>query len=348
MENAEPKNVKVPRKSCTQSVVIDGLGEYVYFMTNNTFDLRRKLKNMGYRIPEAQDWRYNPALHQNVRDKMAELGTQYSLTTSHNVAILNFYVPNDNPFIVYLSDLREWRDDEQKLYDSLNIPDMPPLLYVCATGNVHGVRLFLEHKVDVNVQDENGYTALMIASARNHPEIVWLLLQNGADVSLRANNGGYALVFAMLSGAKDVVNMLKESGAKFLSLPLNSAVDKNNVPFNEKLSYYVLNNIEYKYGKNFAPIYKRGGISRKLFSKIWGSRKPDHHPRKNTVLKLAIGLQLTVAQTKDLLKSAGYFLMPDDAFDAIVAGFISRQVYDIHKIERKLFEETGKTLCSYK
>ena len=345
-ENSREKDSAVQLH--TVCVDINGQ-EYVYFMTNDFSDVIKKLKDMGYRAPVPQDWRWNPALHQNVRDKMAEQGTKYSLTTSHNVAVLNSYSPASSPLIVYLSDLRTWQHNARKLYDSLNIPNMPPLLYACAVGSIEGVRIFIEHKVDVNVQDENGFTALMFASVLNRKEIVQLLLQNGADMSLRSKSGYYALLYAIISEAKDAVKVLEDAGATILPFPLNSAVDKKEVPFNEKLRYYVLNDVEYKYGKKsgFAFIYKRGNISRQTFSKIWSSKDSDFRPKKNTVLQLAIGLRLTIAQTKDLLESAGYFLMPNDTFDSIVTDFISRLDYDIDKIDNKLFEETGRTLSSY-
>ncbi|MDE6245633.1 MAG: ankyrin repeat domain-containing protein [Treponemataceae bacterium] len=332
-------------------VDIDGW-EYVYFMTNNFSDVIKILKIMGYCAPIPQDWRWNPSLHQNVRNKMVESGTKYSLTMSHNVAVLNSYTPNSRPFIVYLSDLRRQKsDDVQALVKSLNMPpkNMPPLLYACAVGNIEGVRIFIEHKVDVNVQDENGFTALMFASALNQKEIVQLLLQNGADMSLRSNSGYYALLYAIFSDAQDAVKVLEDAGATLLSFSFNPTIDKNSVPFNEKLKYYVLNDVEYKYGKKkgFAFIYRRGNISRQTFSKIWSAKDSDFRPKKNTVIQLAIGLRLTIVQTKDLLESAGYFLMPNDTFDSIVTDFISRLDYDIDKIDNKLFEETGRTLSLY-
>ena len=352
MEKATVEGIQkkgCPVRTHTVNVSIDGLGEYVYFMTNNFSDVVKKLKDMGYHAPKPQDWRWNPALHQNVRDKMTELGTKYSLTTSHNIAVLNSYSPNSTPFIVYLSDLRKWQRNARNLFKSLNIPNMPPLLCACAVGNIQGVRTLLEHKVDVNVQDENGFTALMFASARNQKEIVQLLLKNGADMSLRSNNGYYALLYAILSNSKDAADTLKDAGATFLPFSINPAVDKKKIPFNEKLRYYVLNDAGYKYGKkkSFTFIYKRGNISRQTFSKIWSSKDSDFRPKKTTVLQLAIGLQLTFTQTKDLLESAGYFLLPDDTFDSIIADFISRLDYDIDKIDSKLFEETGRTLSSY-
>ncbi|MDE5898341.1 MAG: ankyrin repeat domain-containing protein [Treponemataceae bacterium] len=351
MENADLKNGAVPKESCTQSVDIDGR-EYVYFMADNFADVVKRLEEMGCRAPRPQDWRWNPDLHQNVRDKMAELGMRYSLTMSHDASVLNSYVPNSAPHIVFLSELRKWQQEAQELLNvslNINIPNMPPLLYACAVGSVSAVRLLLEHNVDVNARGENGWTALMFASARNRPEIVRLLLQNGADISLRANNGYNAVLYAILSEAKKAVKVLEGAGAEPVPFPLLPAVDKRKVPFNEKLAYYVLNNIGYMCGKkkNFAWIYKRAGISRQLFSKIWSSKDPAYRPKKHIVLQLAIGLQLTIAQTEDLLESAGYFLLSDDAFDSIVAGFISRLDYDIHKIDGKLFEETGRTLSSY-
>lgn len=281
VENTQEKN----KSSRSQTVCVDIDGrEYIYSMTNDFSDVVKMLENMGYRAPKTYDWRWHPSLHQNVRDKMTELGTKYSLTTSHNVAVLNSYTPNSIPFIVFLSDLCNQSSEMQRLVKCLNMPpkNMPPLLYACAVGNIQGIRILLEHKVDVNVQDENGFTALMFASALNRKEIVQLLLQNGADMSLRANSGYYALLYAMFSNAQDAVKVLEEAGATLLSFSLNPTVDKGKRPFNEKLEYYISNNIECKYGKKkgFSVIYKPINMSRQTFSKIRSSKDSDFRPQK--------------------------------------------------------------------
>lgn len=333
----------------TVRVTIDGLGEYVYFMTDDWTAVLKKLKGMGYRNPRPQDWRWNPALHQNVRDKMAELGAKYSLTTSHGAAVLNSYTPKSAPHSIFLSEL-ENRQDTETLRDILSpiALGIPPLIFACGRGSATAVRLCIELGADVNALIPGcDMTPLMFAAARNEKEIVQVLIQNGADVSLRSKKGYYALLHAVVMGAKDCVRILEQAGAKLEKISPTPDIDESKAPFTEKLSFYIRNSVKYNKDKGHAPIYNRCNMSRQTFSKILNDGRPDYRPKKNTVLQLAIGMQLTIEQTKDLLESAGYHLLPDDAFDSIIAGFIARLDYDIHKIDSKLFEETGKTLSAY-
>lgn len=90
--------------------------------------------------------------------------------------------------------------------------------------------------------------------------------------------------------------------------------------------------------KNMTPpeCYRRAQIDRRLFSKICSSN--DYHPKKSTVLALAIALKLTLEETNDLLSSAGYTLSHSFLFDVIVEFYIKEKVYDVMKINEVLYE----------
>ena len=82
--------------------------------------------------------------------------------------------------------------------------------------------------------------------------------------------------------------------------------------------------------------YKKAYVDRRHFAKI---KKDEYYaPSKKTVLAFAIALELTLDETKDLLRSAGYALSRSSKFDIIVVYFLENRNYNMFDINDVLFE----------
>lgn len=87
-------------------------------------------------------------------------------------------------------------------------------------------------------------------------------------------------------------------------------------------------------GLDDVEVYKGANLDRKLFSKI---RRRDYTPGKRTVLALAISLELSLSETNELLKKAGYALSDALLSDTILAWCIEENLYDVHAVNEILF-----------
>ena len=86
-----------------------------------------------------------------------------------------------------------------------------------AAGNkgFKGLIRLLNEATEVKARDlQDGRTALIVASAAGHSDMVSLLLHRGADVNTRDKGGRTALTWASVNGHTRVVNMLKAYGAR--------------------------------------------------------------------------------------------------------------------------------------
>ena len=109
---------------------------------------------------------------------------------------------------------------------------------------------------------------------------------------------------------------------------LEELVKEVGESFHEKLFLIIRRS-----GMTDVEVYK---IDRKLFSKIRSN--PAYHPSKQTILALAIALELDINETIDLLSRAEYALSPGNKGDLIVKFFIEQGIYDIMTINFALDE----------
>lgn len=121
------------------------------------------------------------------------------------------------------------------------------------------------------------------------------------------------------------------------SAPSSIDLDEN---FRQKLFRY-LN----KSKKTNVEVYTKGGITRKLFSKIVS--EDGYMPKKSTILCLIIGMELDIDDALDLLNAAGYTLSNSIRLDKIVKAYVEIREFDINKINEEL-EHFNEPLLGWK
>ncbi len=105
-------------------------------------------------------------------------------------------------------------------------PTPPPatvnLLDAARTGNTGQVAAHVHWKSELNVQDQDGNTALHIACGKAFQQIVTLLLDGGANLNAKNANGFTPLGVAIANNQTDIVDFLIQRNAA-IDIPNNAS-----------------------------------------------------------------------------------------------------------------------------
>ena len=65
------------------------------------------------------------------------------------------------------------------------------LMHTAFTGSERLVEVLLQHGADVNMQNSDGLTALMMATGMGHEQVVDLLLRHSAQINMQNSKRGF-------------------------------------------------------------------------------------------------------------------------------------------------------------
>ncbi len=84
-----------------------------------------------------------------------------------------------------------------------------PLILAAVEGHAKTVKMLIENGADLNKKDKDGGTALIYAASYGYIKIVRELIENGADLNIQENvDGDTALILAASNGDKEIVDLL--------------------------------------------------------------------------------------------------------------------------------------------
>ena len=90
------------------------------------------------------------------------------------------------------------------------------LMYASSTGFTGNVEILLQYNANVNLREnKNGWTALHIASIFGYTGVFELLIKHNAVVNLEDKNGWTALAFASRFGHIEILRMILQSNNDF-------------------------------------------------------------------------------------------------------------------------------------
>ncbi|WP_375709203.1 ankyrin repeat domain-containing protein [Sporosarcina sp. NCCP-2222] len=87
------------------------------------------------------------------------------------------------------------------------------LISAAAEGDTETVIALIESGANIDAIDNQGNTAVMAATQRNHVDLVKTLIEHGADINIRNHNLDNVLLYAGAAGYLEIVQLAVQAGA---------------------------------------------------------------------------------------------------------------------------------------
>lgn len=115
----------------------------------------------------------------------------------------------------------------------------------CNLETINIAEYLLNKSIDLNIQDyDNEYTALIYSVNRNNKKLVKLLLDNKANVNLQDYNGNTALHYSVIEDNQDIFNILMTSEISKNIINVNLFNSDSKIPLhlafnNKSVKFYI-------------------------------------------------------------------------------------------------------------
>lgn len=166
-----------------------------------------------------------PAISKSTTSKTVSAPAKAARTTTPQIAQTKA-PPSEESVRFYQAVLyRNW--DMARLYlskgadincDNCSHDNLTPLMNRSADPLIEDVKFLIENGANINQQNANGITSLMLASRAWSTETITLLVENGADASLKDRNGNDALFYLMNVYGLGQGWWVANNGGQFISL----------------------------------------------------------------------------------------------------------------------------------
>ncbi len=134
------------------------------------------------------------------------------LTTPLNIAIMNLDPFNHRKAINIMKTLLDNNADVNFSSSNGNTPLITASYNSDMIQSIEKVKLLLTKGPNLNLVNDKGETALMLAAGKGNTTVVKLLLDKGADVSIRNGAGETAMSYAERSGKNAIIKHLTTKG----------------------------------------------------------------------------------------------------------------------------------------